>query len=164
MRGLSSKLLLRVPGGQRDSARHLAIEGDLERIRPGAGKRDVEHQHRSGLDIHDAGRRLAELHRPSPPSSSFPPSSTNRIRIVCTPISVRRPRTRSTRCVRGHTAGKAREPHVLEYAEDAELALLVDEGVVSDEREVEMQGQATRIEVITSFCLMLLTTSMPCRT
>jgi hypothetical protein len=53
---------------------------------------------------------------------------------------------------------------VLENAEDAELALLVDEGVVGDEREVEMQGQATRIEVITSFCLMLLTTSIPCRT
>jgi len=35
--------------------------------------------------------------------------------------------------------GKAGQPDVLEDAEDAELALLVDEGVVGDERKVEMQ-------------------------
>src|SRR6476646_1447159 len=43
---------------------------------------------------------------PSPPSSSVPASSTKRMRIECTPISVRRPRTRSTRWVRGQTDGK----------------------------------------------------------
>ena len=64
----------------------------------------------------------------------------------------------------GAHRGEVDQPYMLEDAEDAELALLIDEGVVGDEREVEVQGQATRMEVITSFCLMPFTTSIPCRT
>ena len=153
-----------MPGSQRDSARHIAIEGDLERVWPGAGKRDVEHEHCSGLDIDDAGRRLPELHR------SFAAQQLVST-VVHEPDSDRvhadlgSPPAYAQHEVRPRANRReAREPHVLEYAEDAELALLVYEGVVGDERKVEMQGQATRIEVITSFCLMLLTTSIPCRT
>jgi hypothetical protein len=32
------------------------------------------------------------------------------------------------------------EPDVLKHAEHAELALLIDQGVVRDDREVEVQG------------------------
>ena len=38
--------------------------------------------------------------------------------------------------------GKVREPDVLKHAEHAELALLVDQGVVGDDSEVEVQGSA----------------------
>ena len=84
--------------------------------------------------------------------------------MVCTPISVRRPAYPEHEVGSRTHRREARQPDVLEDAEDAELALLVDEGVVGDECEVEMQCQATRMEVITSFCLMLLTTSIPWRT
>jgi hypothetical protein len=39
----------------------------------------------------------------------------------------------------GTHRGKLGEPHVLENAEHAELTLLVDQGVVGGQREVEMQ-------------------------
>lgn len=39
----------------------------------------------------------------------------------------------------GIHGGKVREPDVLEHAEDAELALLVDQSVVGDDGKVEMQ-------------------------
>ena len=32
------------------------------------------------------------------------------------------------------------EPHVLKHAQDAELALLIDKGVIGDDGEVEVQG------------------------
>jgi hypothetical protein len=32
------------------------------------------------------------------------------------------------------------EPDVLKHAEHAELALLIDQGVIRDDREVEVQG------------------------
>ena len=37
---------------------------------------------------------------------------------------------------------KVREPDMLKHAEDAELALLVDQGVVGDNSEIEVQGSA----------------------
>ena len=52
---------------------------------------------------------------------------------------------------------------MLKHPQHAELALLIDQGIVGDDGEVEMQAQATRMEVMTSFCLMLLTTSIPWR-
>jgi hypothetical protein len=156
--------VLRVPGGQWDSARHITIEGNLERVWPGAGKRDVEDEHCSGLHIDDTGRRFPELHRSFAAeelvSTLVHESDSDRVHA-----DLGSPPADAQHEVRPRTyCRKAREPDVLKYAEDAQLALLVDEGVVGDEREVEMQGQATRIEVITSFCLTLLTTSIPCRT
>ena len=56
-------LLLRIPGGERHPAGQLAVEADLEGVLAGAGQGNVEHQHRAGLDVDHAGRRLAELHR-----------------------------------------------------------------------------------------------------
>jgi len=38
--------------------------------------------------------------------------------------------------------GKVGEPDVLKHAEHAELALLIDQGVVGDDREIEVQGSA----------------------
>jgi len=35
--------------------------------------------------------------------------------------------------------GKAADPHVLEDAEDGKLALLVDQGVIGDNRKIDLQ-------------------------
>jgi hypothetical protein len=42
----------------------------------------------------------------------------------------------------GIYGGKVGEPDVLKHAEHAELALLIDQGVVGDNREIEVQGSA----------------------
>ena len=55
--------MLRIARGERHPIGQLAIEADLEGVLAGTGKGNVEHQHRSGLDVHHARRRLAELHR-----------------------------------------------------------------------------------------------------
>ena len=46
-------------------------------------------------------------------------------------------------------------------AEHGQLALLVEQGVVAQHGEVDARVQLTRIELITSPCLIALTTSMP---
>jgi hypothetical protein len=43
------------------------------------------------------------------------------------------------------------DPDVLEDPQDGELSLLVDEGVVGEDREVESQAQLTRIDSMASF-------------
>ena len=60
--------------------------------------------------------------------------------------------------------GKVGQPDVLEHAEHAELALLIDQGVVGDDREIEMQGSANSNRRDDVVCLILFTTSMPCVT
>ena len=45
--------------------------------------------------------------------------------------------------------------------QDGELAVLIDQGIVGEGREFDAQGQLTRIEVMTSPCLIALTTSIP---
>lgn len=56
---------------------------------------------------------------------------------------------------------KALHPDVLEQANDRQLALLIEERVVGENGEVDLQAQEIRMEVMTSPCLMPLTTSMP---
>jgi hypothetical protein len=60
--------------------------------------------------------------------------------------------------------GKPTYPNVLEDAENRELTLLIDQGVVGDDCEVDLQIQATRIEVTTSLRSIRFTTSIPCVT
>jgi hypothetical protein len=47
--------------------------------------------------------------------------------------------------------GEIGDPDVLKDSQDGELALLVDEGVVGENREIESQAQLTRIDSTTSF-------------
>ena len=88
-------------------------------------------------------------------------SSTKRIRIAWVPISVRRPRTRMHQVGSGMDRGEVGHPDVLEDAQHGELALLVDQGVVGEDREVEPKGHATRIDSMTSFFWIALTMSRP---
>jgi hypothetical protein len=57
--------------------------------------------------------------------------------------------------------GEIGDPDVLEDPQDGELPLLVDEGVVGENREVESQAQLTRIDSMTSFFWIRFTISSP---
>ena len=60
--------------------------------------------------------------------------------------------------------GKAADPYMLKDAEDRELTLLIDQGVVGEDCEIDLQAQETRIEVTTSLRSIRFTTSIPCVT
>jgi hypothetical protein len=131
--------LLRIRRRQRHPALDLAVEGDLEGILSWAGKGNIEHQDRPGLDIDYAGGRLAELDRAfttqqlgavlvykadpdrmNPDLGSPPPHSQDQVRP-------------------GADGWEVGDPDMLKDAEHTQLALLVDEGIIGDEREIEMQ-------------------------
>jgi hypothetical protein len=118
----------------------LAVEADLERVLSGARQGHIEDQHGTGLHVNYSGRWLAELHRaltaeqlgsrlvdeanPDGMNTNLgspPPNSEHQV----SPGIYRR---------------KIREPDVLKHAEHAELALLVNQGVVRDDCEVEVQS------------------------
>jgi hypothetical protein len=118
----------------------LAIEADLERVLSRARQGHVEDEHRPGLHVDHSGRWLAELHRAltaeqlgsrlvdeanpdgmNPNLGAPPPNPEHQV----SPGIYRR---------------EIGEPDVLKHAEHAELALLVDQGVVRDDCEVEVQS------------------------
>ena len=131
---------LRIACGERHPAGKLAVEADLEGILSGARQRNVEHQHRPSLDVDHPGRGLTELDR------AF---TTQELGVglidetdadgVAADLGSPAPNPKhqmSTRINRREVG----EPDVLKHAEHAELALLIDEGVVGDDREIEVQG------------------------
>ena len=133
-------LLLGIPGRERDPAGKLPVETDLERVLPGTGEGNVEDQHRAGLDVDHSGGRLAELYR----------ALTTEELVVAV---INKPDADGVGADLGapapdpeHEVGpgvdrrEVREPYVLKHAEHAELALLIDEGVIGDHGEIEVQG------------------------
>src|SRR5688572_10490660 len=125
--------------GERHPAGELAIEGDLEGVLPGTGEGDVEHQHRPGLHVGHAGRRLTELHRALSAEQlcaglvhEANPDGVHSDLRAAPPDPEHQMGARAD----GRELG---QPDVLEDAQHAELALLVDEGVVRGEGEIEMQ-------------------------
>jgi hypothetical protein len=118
----------------------LAVKADLERVLSGTRQRHVENEHGAGLHVDYSGRGLAELHcpltaeqlgsrlvdKPNPDgmNANFGAPSPNPEHQVSPGIYRR----------------KIGEPDVLKHAEHAELALLIDQGVVRDDREVEVQS------------------------
>ena len=131
---------LRIPGRECHTAGALPIEADLERVLARAGKGNVEYQHRSGFYIHDPCRWLAKLDRAFTPEQL----STGVVHEldangVCADF-------RTTASHPKHQVSarvdrwKVREPDMLKHAEHAELTLLIDQGVVGDDSEVEVQG------------------------
>jgi hypothetical protein len=136
----SLRLLLWIPGGQGNPVGRLTVEADLERVLSGARQGHVEDQHRAGLHVDHSGRRLAELHRAltaeklgSRPVDEANPDGMN-TDLGATPPN---PEHQVSPGVYRREIG---EPDVLKHAEHAELALLVDQGIVRDDCEVEVQG------------------------
>jgi hypothetical protein len=121
------------PAGQ------LAVEADLESILARPRQGNVEHQHRSCLDIYHSSRGLAELDG-SLSSQQFISS------VVDEPdsdgmhpdLSASAPYPQNQVGAGVHRR-KIGEPDVLKDAEYAQLALLVDQGIVGDHGKIEMQ-------------------------
>lgn len=135
-------MLLRIPRRQRHPVGRLAIEADLEGILAGAGQGNVENQHCARLYIHYPGWRLSKLHRAFAAEQlgagfvdEADPDGMD-ADLGATPAD---PQHQVSAGIYGREVG---EPNVLEYAEHAELALLVDQGVIGDDGKIEMQGSA----------------------
>jgi hypothetical protein len=148
-------------GGQRDPVLVRTVEGDFEVILPRLREGQVEDQYRARLDIGHSGGWLAELHRALALYQRRPPvilkANPHRMRAdLGTPPA--HPEHQVGARMHG---GELRDPDVLEEAEDRELAVLVDQRVIREDREIEQQGQATRMDVMRSFLRIALTTSMP---
>jgi hypothetical protein len=132
-------LLLGIPCGQCDPVGRLPVEADLEGVLPGTGKGNIEHQDRPGFHIDHAGGRLAKLHR------AFAAQELAAAVIdetdpdgMDTDLGAPAPDSKH-QLSSGIHRGKVRQPHVLEHAQHAELALLIDQSVVGDDGEIEMQ-------------------------
>jgi len=130
---------LRIPGGERDPAGQLSVQADLEGILARPGQGDVEHQNGTGFHVYHSRGRLPELdgaltteelaailvHEADPygvNSDLRPPPANPKHQVGA-----------------GIYRGEVGQPDMLEHAEHAELALLVDQGVVGYNSEVEMQ-------------------------
>jgi hypothetical protein len=131
---------LRVPRRQGDAAGALAVEADLEGILSRAGERNVEDQDRPGLDVHHPCGWLAELHGAFPAQElvSRVIHEANADGVYAdlgAPAAYPKYEVGS-----GVHRREVRQPHVLKHAEHAELALLVDQGVVGNDGEIEVQS------------------------
>ena len=143
---------LRVTGGERDPVGEFAVEADLECVLARAGKGDIEHQDRSGLDVDYASRGLTELHR-SFTAEELVVAVVDKTNTDGVNADFRAtPADPEDQMGTGVHRWEVGQPDVLEHPEHTQLSLLVDQGVISDNGKVEVQLQLTRIEVMTSFC------------
>ncbi len=132
-------LLLRIPGRERHPVGELAIQTDLERVLPGTGKWHVEDQDGAGLDVDHAGRWLPELYG-ALAAQELVPTLIDEANPDGVDPDLGAPAPNSKHQVStGVHRGEVRQPDVLEHAEYAELALLIDQGVIGYNGELEVQ-------------------------
>jgi hypothetical protein len=130
---------LSVSGGERNPAGDFVVQRDLEGVGPRPGKRHVEDQHGTGLDVYHAGGRLAELHRPLP-AEQLGPGFIDEPDADGVDSDLGPPPPHPEHQVGAGTDGReAAQPDMLKDSQDAELALLIDEGIVGDDGEIEVQ-------------------------
>jgi hypothetical protein len=136
---LSLLLLLRISRRKRHPVSELPIETDLEGVLPGPGEGHVEDQHGTGFDIHDSRRWLTELHGAFA-AQELAPTVIDEADSDGVDPDLGAPAPDPEHQVgAGVHRRKIREPHVLEHAQHAQLALLIDQGVVGNDGEIEMQ-------------------------
>jgi hypothetical protein len=132
-------LLLGISGRERHPVCQLAIETDFEGVLPRAGKRHVEHQDGTSLDVDHAGRRLTKLYGALTPQE-LAPALIHEADPDGMDADLGSPAAHSKNQVgAGVHRREVGQPHVLEHAEHAELALLIDEGVIGNNGEIKMQ-------------------------
>jgi hypothetical protein len=125
--------------GERDVVAVLPIQADLEAVRSGLRERQVEDQDGTRLDIRHPGGGFAELDRALPFEEGVGPLIEEAdAQHVSTDLGP--PPAHPEDQVRARMQGRElRYPDVLEEAEDRKLAVLVDQGVIGEDREVEEQ-------------------------
>jgi hypothetical protein len=130
---------LRISGRQRDPIGQLSVQADLEGVLARPGQGNIEYQNGTGLDVHHSRGWLPELD-----------SALTAEKLAATLVyeadadgvnaDFRAPPANPQHQVgAGIYRREVGQPHVLEHAEHAELALLVDQGVIGYNSEVEMQ-------------------------
>jgi hypothetical protein len=125
--------------GERHSVLVTRVEADLEGVLARSGEGQVEHEDRTGLDLGDAGWGLAELHSPVTleQGGAVVVHEPDAHRVVADlAASATDPQDQVCPGVNGRELG---HPDVLEQPQDRELSLLVDQGVISQDSEVEEQ-------------------------
>jgi hypothetical protein len=121
--------------------RHSLEHGDVRSafLEAARGQRDVEHQHGARLDVGDAGRRLAELYG-TVAAEQLGAALVDEPDPDGVPPDLRAAAAHPQYKVRaGVHRGKLADPDVLEDPEDGELALLVDQCIVRQDREIDVQ-------------------------
>ena len=126
-------------GRQRHPATHLSIQCDLEGVLPGAGQGNIEHQHGSGFHVHHTGRWLAELYG-SLAAEQLGAGLVHEANPDAVDADLGAPSPNPKHQVSaGANCGEIGQPHMLEDSQHAQLSLLINEGVVGDESEIEVQ-------------------------
>jgi hypothetical protein len=135
-------LLLWISGRERHPAGSLSIEADLERVLARPGKWHVEDQHRAGFYIHDPRWWLSELDG-ALTAEKFRAGLVHELDANGVCADFRTAPSHAKHQVGARVDGwKVREPDMLKHPEHAELSLLIDQGVIGDDSEVEVQGSA----------------------
>jgi hypothetical protein len=132
-------LLLRISRGQCHPIGDLAVQTNLEGVLSGAGKWHVEHQHGTGLDVDHAGGGFTELYRPLA-TQELAAAVVHETDSYGVDADLGAPAADPQHQVGARVHRReVREPDVLKHTEHAKLALLIDQGVVRNDREIEMQ-------------------------
>lgn len=140
--------------GDRHLRRALAIHQDVEGVGPRPLERHVEREHRAGLDLGDARRRLAELDLPVAAQDLPPVAVLERDHdLVIADLGAASLQPQHQVQPRMHR-GEPLDPDPLEDAQHGQLARLVDQRVVADQGEVDDHASVTRTELMTSPCLI----------
>src|SRR4029077_12628866 len=135
------------------------VHGDGEAIDPGVREGHVEDQNGGRLDVRHPGGRLGEVHVPRAPQD---------LRIALVQEAdlhrvfpdFRPPALEPEHQVQAGMHGREMlHPDMLEDAQHRDFPGLVHQGIVGDDREVDVHW--TLIELTLSFCLILFTTSIP---
>jgi hypothetical protein len=132
-------LYLRIPRRKGHPVGQFPIETDLKSELPGARKGHVKYQDGPRLHIDHTRGRLTELYGALAPQELTPalvhkanPDGVNADLGAPAPYP-------EHQVSAGVHRGKVGEPDVLKHAEHAELSLLVNQGVVGDDGEIEVQ-------------------------
>jgi hypothetical protein len=105
----------------------------------GPGQGHIEHQHRTGLDINHACGRLAELHR-ALAAEELVPTLVDKADSDGVDANLSAASAHPEDQVRARVdRRKVGQPDVLKHAQNAELALLIDQSVVRDDGKIEVQ-------------------------
>jgi len=126
-------------GGERHPVDLPRVQADLEPIVTWTGQRKVEDQDRPGLHIGHPRWRLPELHGAfaldQGRSLLIHKTDPHRMLADLGPPPAYSQDQMGARV----NGGKPRHPHVLKQTQHRQLALLVDQGVVGKDREIEDQ-------------------------
>jgi hypothetical protein len=129
-------LRLRIPRRQRHPVRELPVKADLEGILAGTRQGHIEHQDGPGLNIDHTRGGLTKLYRALPTeelaSTLVDESDSNGMNPDLGAASA----NPEHQVGAGVYRGKVGKPDVLKHAQHAELALLIDQGVIGDNSEI----------------------------